>query len=180
MPHLVRPSADVHESFLAAMAEYVAEGRGEPADHSNVGHDIRTRGAVWHAPGEFRRFIEAIRAQELPDTPRPALYVPTTTYWWVDGREYLGRLAIRHKLAPGLTGQRNGHIGYDVRPTARRRGHATAMLAAALPLAAHLGLKRVLITCDETNEASRRTIERNGGVPTDRLDEKLRFWLDTV
>jgi predicted acetyltransferase len=179
VPSLVRPTVDVHESFLAAMAEYVAEGRGRPADQSNVGHDIRTRGAVWHAEGEFRRFVEAVRAQAMPDTPRPALYVPTSTFWWVDGNEYLGRLAIRHRLAPGQTGQRNGHIGYDVRPSARRLGHATAMLAAALPEAAALGLTQVLITCDATNDASRRTIERNGGVPTGQIDEKLRFWLDT-
>ena len=51
------------------------------------------------------------------------------------------------------------------------------MLAAALPFAVRLGLDRALITCDEDNVASRRTIERNGGVPVGRLDEKLRFWL---
>jgi predicted acetyltransferase len=53
------------------------------------------------------------------------------------------------------------------------------MLAASLPIAASLGLPRVLITCDDDNVASRRTIERNGGVLHDRLDEKLRFWLPT-
>ncbi len=51
------------------------------------------------------------------------------------------------------------------------------MLAAALPFAAELGMDRALITCDQDNVASRRTIERNGGVPLGRLDEKLRFWL---
>jgi predicted acetyltransferase len=59
--------------------------------------------------------------------------VPCTTLWWVDGPAHLGRIAIRHRLTPWLR-EVAGHIGYDVRPSARRRGHATAMLAAALPV----------------------------------------------
>lgn len=179
MPSLRPPTADVHGSFLAAMAEYVAEGRGGPSDQSTVGRDIRTYGEVWSSPAAFAQFVAEVRAQEIPETRRPAIFVPTTTLWWVSGDEYLGRLAIRHRLAPGRIGERNGHIGYDVRPSARRRGHATAMLGAALPVAAGLGLTRALITCDESNVASRRTIERNGGEYFDRLDEKLRFWLPT-
>ena len=180
MPSLVAPTIDVHESFLVAMAEYRAEGRGSPNDDSNIGQDLRVYGATWASPAVFSEFVAELRSRALDDTPRPAHFVPTTTLWWLDGREYLGRLNIRHRLAPGRAGERNGHIGYDVRPGARRRGHATAMLAAALPIAARLGLPRVLVTCDESNEASRRTIVTNGGVPTTRLDEKLRFWVPTA
>jgi predicted acetyltransferase len=180
VPTLVPPTVEVHASFLAAMDEYRAEGRGVPADTSTVGHDLRTFGPIWSKPEVFQRFVTQVRAQSREDTVRPSSFVPTTTYWWVSGAEYLGRLAIRHRLAPGLIGQRNGHIGYDVRPSARRQGHATAMLAAALPLAAALGLAQVLVTCDATNEASRRTIERNGGIPSTPLDEKLRFWIPTT
>jgi predicted acetyltransferase len=184
MPELILPTSAVRESFLAAMAEYRAEGRGRPGDTSNVGHDIRTFGSVWSVPAEFERFVAKVRAQALEDTPRPAFYVPTTTLWWVGSSagaaEYLGRLTIRHRLAPGSIGARNGHIGYDVRPSARRRGNATAMLAASLPIAADLGLKEALLTCDAGNIASRRTIERNGGVPTDPIDDKLRFWVPTI
>lgn len=177
MPSLIAPTPRVRESFLEAMVEYCAEGRGRPGDTSNVGHDIRTFGSVWSVPAEFERFVAKVRAQALEDTPRPASYVPTTTLWWVDGPAYLGRLTIRHRLAPGPIGRRNGHIGYDVRPSARRRGNATAMLAAALPIAASLGLSAALLTCDASNVASRRTIERNGGVPADPVDDKLRFWI---
>ncbi|GIM91317.1 GNAT family N-acetyltransferase [Paractinoplanes toevensis] len=180
MPALIPPTADVHASYLRAMDEHIAEGRGGPGDGSNVGQYIRQFGQVWAARPEFERFVAGLRAQELEDTPRPATYVPTTSLWWVDGDEYLGRLGIRHRLAPGRMGERNGHIGYDVRPSARRKGHATAMLAAALPIAAAIGLREVLITCDDTNEASRRTIERNGGVLHDKLDEKLRYWILTT
>src|SRR4051794_35925869 len=81
---------------------------------------------------------------------------------------------------PGRIGERNGHIGYDVRPSARRKGHATAMLAAARPWVARLGLTGALITCDTDNLPSRRVIEANGGVLLDHLDEKLRFWFRTT
>ncbi len=167
-------------SFLVAMDEYRAEGRGGLDDFSNIGADFRAYGPTWSTPAGFRSFVEFLRAQRLEESPRPPGFVPTTVLWWLDGPEYLGRLNIRHRLAPGLAGQRNGHIGYDVRPSARRKGHATAMLAAARPLAAAVGLPKVLITCDVDNEPSRRTIERNGGVAAGRRDEKLRFWLDTV
>jgi predicted acetyltransferase len=180
VPVLIPPTVDVHASYLRAMAEHVAEGRGRPGDQSNVGQYIRQFGPLWSSLPEFRRFVDSLRAQERSDTPRPATYVPTSSLWWVEGDEYLGRLGIRHRLAPGRIGERNGHIGYDVRPSARRQGHATEMLAAALPVAAGLGLSKVLITCDHDNVASRRTIERNGGELHDQLDEKLRFWLTTA
>lgn len=47
-------------------------------------------------------------------------------------------------------------FGYDVRPSVRRGGHATAMLAAALPIAAWLGTTQALLTCAETNTPSQR------------------------
>jgi predicted acetyltransferase len=66
----------------------------------------------------------------------------------LSGYEHLGRIAIRHRLTPRLREFR-GHIGYEVRPSVRRRGHASAMLAAVLPVAGALGIDPVLITCDE-------------------------------
>jgi predicted acetyltransferase len=40
-----------------------------------------------------------------------------------------------------------------------------------------LGLDRILVTCDDDNEASRRTIQRNGGVLEDIRQDKLRYWI---
>jgi predicted acetyltransferase len=65
-----------------------------------------------------------------------------------------------------------------VRPSRRREGHATRALAFALREARRLDLDRVLITCDDDNEASRRTIEHNGGVYEDTRKGKLRYWVD--
>ena len=123
------------------MAEFLAEGRGSDSDHSMIGGEIRTRAEVAHTAAGFADFVAWLTNQALEDAPRPAEHVPSTTLWWVDGSEYLGRLAIRHRLNDALR-QLGGHIGYDVRPTARRLGNATAMLRAARPIAWAMGSTR--------------------------------------
>jgi len=160
------------------MGEFQAEGGGGPDDHSLNGQLIRTWADRWADQAAFVSFVEALRADALEDSPRPSGHVPSTTLWWTDGAEYLGRLSIRHRLTERLL-EIGGHIGYEVRPTARRRGHATAMLAAALPTARSLGIDPALITCDTDNIGSRKVIEANGGVLEDERNGKLRFWTPT-
>jgi predicted acetyltransferase len=178
MPELLPPSTRVHRSFLAAMDEFQAEGRGDPDDATMVGGEIRDFRDRWAAPEAFAAYVDWLRSQVLEETPRPEGFVPSTTLWWVEGDEYLGRLAIRHRLTPHLL-EEGGHIGYDVRTSARRRGHATAMLRAALPVARALGIESALVTCDVTNLGSRRVIETNGGVLEDQRGDKLRYWVPT-
>lgn len=70
---------------------------------------------------------------------------------------------LRHELTPFLRHE-GGHIGYGVRPSARRKGYATEMLRQTLDYARDLGLERVLVTCGADNMPSQKTILRNGGV----------------
>lgn len=178
MAELASPTVRVHDSFLAAMAEFRAEGRGSSSDETMIGSEIREYGPIWSAPESFDGYVRWLCAQALEDSPRPAGYVPSTTLWWVDGAVYLGRIAIRHRLTARLR-EVGGHVGYDVRPSARRRGHATAMLHAALPAVRALGIDPVLVTCDVDNVGSRIVIERNGGIMEDQRSGKLRFWVPT-
>jgi predicted acetyltransferase len=178
MPGFSAPTVDVRESFLKAMAEFQAEGRGGPDDDSNIGTDIRRYATTWSDPAVFAGYVADLRAQALEETPRPAHFVPSSTLWWVDGTEFLGRLGLRHRLNDRLL-EYGGHIGYDVRPSARRQGHATAMLRAALPIAAALGIDSVLVTCDDDNVGSRTVIETCGGVFEDQRGRKLRYWIAT-
>ncbi|MEV0810874.1 GNAT family N-acetyltransferase [Micromonospora sp. NPDC050200] len=179
MPALTPPTERVHASFLTAMAEFQGEGRGGRQDNTMVGAEIRRYADRWHDPAAFARYVADLHAQCLEETPRPEGFVPDTTLWWAEGDEYLGRIAIRHRLTPYLH-EAGGHIGYDVRASARRRGHATAMLRAALPVAHRLGIASALLTCDVDNVASRRVIERNGGVLEDERQGNLRFWVPTA
>ena len=71
MPQLCPPAAQVHLSFLAAMAEFQAEGRGESADNSMIGRDIRDRGGEWSDPEVFSEYVARGVDQAREDAPRP-------------------------------------------------------------------------------------------------------------
>jgi predicted acetyltransferase len=75
----------------------------------------------------------------------------------------VGASRLRHALTPALE-DIGGHIGYDIRPTERRKGYGTRLLALMLHKAKALGLARVFLTCDTENVASAKIIEKNGGV----------------
>ena len=93
---------------------------------------------------------------------RPRL--PSRLYWLDDGA-FCGAINLRFVAGSDeLPDYVPGHIGYAVVPWKRRRGYATHALALILPVAREVGLRRVEITCDEGNEASRRVILANGGV----------------
>ena len=111
--------------------------------------------------------------------------VPCTQYIYVresDGR-IVGMIQIRHFLNEQLA-KYSGHIGYSVCPSERRKGYATQMLAAALDKCREMGLSRVMISCRPDNEASRRTILKNGGVYDSTVFEPEkgrcleRYWIE--
>lgn len=179
VPHLIVPDVRFRRSFAAALGEFQAEGRGSANRHSVIDRFIRDHAAAMSSDAGFAGFIAAIRAEGLEETPRPPDFVPDTELWWVAGEEFLGRIVVRHRLTPSLL-DIGGHIGYDVRPSARRQGHATEMLRQALLVARDLGINPALITCDASNIGSRAVIERNGGVLEDQRRKKLRFWVSTV
>jgi predicted acetyltransferase len=165
--HLAAPAPRFHTSFLAALTEYYGEGRHRELDLAAL-----TRPEAFAAyvqallddvehPGAPDRYVR--RAFGVRIDPPVDGYVPQTVLWWVGGDEFLGRINIRHRLNRSLL-WRGGNIGYEIRPSARRQGHATAMLAATLPLAAALGIHEARMDCDVDNVASRRVIEKNGGV----------------
>lgn len=114
----------------------------------------------------------------------PAGFVPGCFYVGVVANEVVGRLSLRYRLNDFLR-TIGGHIGYGVRPSRRRCGYATEMLRQSLPLCAALGIDRALVTCDADNLASRKVIERCGGVfegftSAPELEiQKRRYWIET-
>ncbi|MEV0398506.1 GNAT family N-acetyltransferase [Actinoallomurus sp. NPDC050550] len=156
-PRLVSPTTAVRESFLV----------GERADCS-----AEKRSTEWLDPAfdDFDAFVDGRRGVHI------RWGVPSTTFWYVSGEHYLGTLIVRHELTSELT-EAGGHIGYHIVTPWRRRGHATRMLAAGLAECGKLGLGRVLLTCAHDNEASRRVILANGGVPDRPCRDEDRFWI---
>ena len=170
MPELVVPDPRYHASFATAVSEFLAEGLNP--DHYRP---------ELQDPDTFADWLLILADEGRPDAqPRFEGWVPQTTLWWIDDDdEYIGRVAIRHRLTEPLL-QFGGHIGYDVRSSRRREGHATAMLRASLPHARALGIDRALVTCDHDNVGSRKVIEANGGVPDVPTAVKLRYWVGTA
>ncbi|MDI9896335.1 GNAT family N-acetyltransferase [Rhodococcus sp. IEGM 1381] len=124
-------------------------------------------------------------------TPRPDA-VPVTNWWIVRDGRYLGSIQLRHRLNDFLADV-GGQIGYGIRPSERRKRIATRALRQVLGFAGdRIELSSVLITCDEENVGSRKTIEACGGVldSVRRSDEisrgvghagdSLRFWVPTA
>ena len=102
---------------------------------------------------------EHARGENLPPN-----HVPSTFLFAFAASRIVGRVSIRHELNEFLM-RVGGHIGYAVVPEFRRQGYATAMLRLSLQIARDtLGIERVLVTCDDDNVGSIRTIEKNGGV----------------
>ena len=157
------------------MSEFAAEGRA--GDGSGIGDDLARWSGRWSTDEGFAAYV-AEKVAEKETVSRPG-WVLCTNLWWVDDAgEYVGRMSLRHELNEGLL-ELGGHIGYDVRRSRRRHGHATAMLRAVLPLAHDLGIDPALLTCDTDNLGSRRVIERCGGVLEDQRRGKLRYWVPT-
>ena len=132
----------------------------------------------------FQRYLEVLaerdRGENLPEDQ-----VPSTFLFAFAGIRIVGRASIRHALNPFLE-LFGGHIGYVVVPEYRRQGYATAILRQALQIARQkLGLTRVLVTCDDDNVGSIRTIEKNGGVlenivaDPESAKPKRRYWIAT-
>lgn len=127
-------------------------------------------------------WLRHVRSLEKPETC-PAHLVTATLYVCqriTDGC-IVGMIDLRHRLNEYLA-EYGGHIGYSTRPDERRKGYAKWMLAHVLSEARRLGLPRVLVTCDDDNEGSRRTIEANGGVfeRTATLEDEVlrRYWIE--
>lgn len=101
-----------------------------------------------------------------------------------------GGLSLRIGSTPAIE-LYYGHIGYHVFPAAQGNRYALRASRLVLPIARAHGLQSLWLTCSPDNTASRRTIERLGGIyagavpvpPTEPLFErgetvKSRFRVD--
>lgn len=146
--HLSEPTPAVKASYLEAVREFVAAHEWTENEAKRIEED----------PDGW---IEKLKEDDKESHGREGR-VRQATLWMIDGDKYIGSLRLRHRLNEQLK-EVGGNIGYAVRPSERKKGYATQMLALGLDKAREEGLAEVLVTCDEDNVASQKVIEANGG-----------------
>ncbi|MRN56687.1 GNAT family N-acetyltransferase [Paenibacillus monticola] len=169
---LMQPSVDLEELYLPFYEEW--KESGEDMIPWVIGRD----------PSDFAAMVQYLRDNEQAANI-PEGWVPSTTYWLVtaDTTSVVGAVNIRHRLNEKLL-YSGGHIGYGIRPSARQKGYASALLGQALHKTKELGIEKALVVCDAINIASEKTIRKNGGVEDNSYVEEdgnviHRFWIET-
>ena len=167
---LIEPTVELKTEFLIMAKENIATGE-------------YNKGPFDRAIENFEKYVQD-RLDWKVGKSLPKGWIPATEFWLVRGQnELLGISSLRHKLTENLR-KIGGHIGYNIRPSERRKGYGTLILKFTLEKARELGLKRVLITCDDDNIASARIIEKNRGVLEDKITNeerevlKRRYWIE--
>ena len=164
MLDLIAPTTRLHIAWLDAHAEW---GHGLHED----GFGLAPTDEV-DSPAGFAAWIARLADESEQATCR----------WIVEDDQVLGGIALRHQFNDYV--QWAGHIGFGIRPSARRRGLASWALDRMLDEARVLGMNRVLVVCATDNVVSTKTIERVGGVFEEVRDTKhgrvRRYWITTV
>lgn len=168
---LVKPDIAYREQFLDMMEEWRAEGEAIiPSAISDVTAE------------NFEDMVLKFQRDEIEEFVLPP-YVPATLLWaYEEERDrILGAVHIRHRLNEALR-MDGGHIGDGIRPSERKKGYATRMIAMALLECRKMGITRVLMTCRKNNIGSAKSIQNNGGVyeGESMVEGELeqRYWID--
>lgn len=166
---LVKPTAGYAEDIMAFRAEFLENGEVIDGGSMLEGYDSADE---WLA-----------HLDEFSDNC-PEGFVPADTFLAVDGdNRAVGIIDCRRHIDHPSLGEWGGHIGYSVRKSERRKGHAKEMLRQALEMYRKRDVEKVLVTCYVGNIASEKTILANGGVFERETDDggghKIkRFWIE--
>ncbi|MGO7588581.1 GNAT family N-acetyltransferase [Rhizobium leguminosarum] len=176
---LLPPDLENLSGFESALAA------GWSPDPRRAGDEAFVHGELQRLRRDRAKFLDDL----IPDGRRCAGSGPpplTNRPFWIWDGEFCGSISLRFQAgSEELPPEVSGHVGYSVVPWKQGNGHATAALSLLMAVASKEGLDRLVILCNEDNDASRRVIERNGGElfmrgphPSDRPDQiKLYFWL---
>lgn len=171
VPELVAPTVCLHAPWLEAHEEW---GPGVHEDGFGLLPADEVRSPAGFAAWVARLAAESDTAESVAEDRAHCTY-----RWIVEDDRVLGGIALRHELSDLVL--RVGHIGYGIRPSARRRGLATWALGQVLGEARGLGLDWALIVCAADNVASAKTIEHHGGVLEEIRDTEIgparRYWV---
>lgn len=148
---LIEPTIENKEAALNFKQEFI--------DH---GENVINGSEMLDHIESYEEWLASVTANADPDAVSPE-WVLTDTFFAVDeNNKIVGIVDFRHELKGFLADF--GHCGYSVRPTERRKGYATEILAQILQVAKDAGLTSFQLSVERTNTPSVKTILKNGGV----------------
>lgn len=168
---LVRLTSDYKEQLFEMLTEW--------KEDIIVNHTNKSPAKIWvNDFHDFDYYLENLDTkEEIENGP-----VPDTTLFCLDKDRniFVGAVNIRHYLNDTLL-RTGGHIGDGIRPSERRKGYATAMIALALEECKKLGIDKVLMCCSKDNIGSAKSIIYNGGIFENEVEEdgevEQRYWI---
>ena len=106
-------------------------------------------------------WLKSVTDNTSSDTVNPS-WVVTDSYFAFDEKDRIvGIIDLRHELNEFL--KDFGNCGYSVRPSERRKGYATEMLGLIIEHARRIGMDKLRLSVERSNEPSIKTILKNGG-----------------
>lgn len=149
---LEKPTIEMKEQALAYRQE-----------HFDYGEKIINGSELLDKIENYEEWLEKVMQNSKVDTVSYD-WVLTDTFFAITkkDRKIVGIIDLRYELNDFL--KNFGNSGYSVRPTERKKGYATEMLAQVCEIAKAAGLKKLQLSVEKDNTASIRTIQKNGGI----------------
>lgn len=170
--NLVKPSKNYLSEIVAYKSEFAVAG-----EHLYGGARLETMSNL----SEWLIYVADITSEAGVSEGR----VPSSTFLCIrQSDQKMVGINIRHNLSQPFLMNCAGHIGYSIRPSKRRKGYAKEQLYLALFEIGKLGMTKALVTCDEANIGSEKTILSNGGIYENTYQDlndgsrTKRFWIE--
>ncbi len=150
MIKLKRPVKEYENEALAFKQEFIDNG-----ENTINGSELLDR------MESYDEWLKSVTDNISEETVNPSWVVTDTYFAFDDNDRIVGIVDLRHELNDFL--KDFGNSGYSVRPSERRKGYATQMLGLIVKRAEEIGLERLQLSVERTNEPSVKTIIKNNG-----------------